>query len=1152
MKKKRKLTREGCGSSSRKIVRVMKITFLFLFVAVFEGLASNAYSQNARVSVNMTNSTVKQVLQNIEGQSDYNFFYNEGLIDMEREVSVVADNKKISSVLNTLFKGTNVSYDVRGTQIILSNQNPSGVKAGQQQGVLTGTVVDEDGVPLPGVSVVIKGTTNGVTTDINGKYRIPVSSVAKTIVFSFVGMASQEVNLTNQESVNVVLKTDAQGLDEVIVVGYGVMKKANLSGAVGHVSAKALENRPVSNIGAALQGTLPSMNVTISSGRSTEAPEFNIRGLTTIGGTSNSPLILVDNIPVTASELARINPDDVANVSVLKDAASAAIYGARAAFGVILLTTKEAKSKDLKFSYNNNFSWRKITRRTEVITDPLKVMQIKDVMGAPWYDLYNEADFAYGKKRSEDPSLPATIVDPSNPNRWKHYGNTNWFDQVYNDYSPSQTHSVNLTQKGERVSHYFSGSFYKQDGMFKFGNDVLKRYNLRNKETFDVIKDVFKLKMNSLYSYSEYNAPYNSGSGFFHGINRLNTLGVPYNPDGSATEYGARYVDQLKKGGRSVETTSDYQVTIGTELNLIKDVWKVFADATFKKSEVKGDSYWFPMSYRLGPDQPLKSESGNSFARKSASSKKYEVYNLYTNFNKVIGKHDLKVMVGYNQESKHYNWFKSAREKLISNNLPSIQLATGDKYIGEDDYGWSVRGAFYRLNYIFDNKYIFETNGRYDGTSRFPSGDRFGFFPSASLAYVVSQESFFEGLKPYFSNLKLRASYGSLGNQNVGYYGYIPEMEAYKISQVLNGEQPMAVDNPGLVAASLTWEKVVTKNIGIDMGFFDNRLMVEADVYRTDTKDMLTKGKTLPSVLGASVPKENAADLKTEGWELSVNWNDRVSFFGKDLTYGAKFSLADSRVYITRYDNPTKRLGDYYEGKELGEIWGLDTEGFFTSAEDVASHADQSSVSSYPGTRPIEAGDLKFKDRNGDNVINDGDWTADNAGDYHVIGNSRARYIYSFDSHASWNGFDLRVFLQGVGKKDYYPGAGTHYFWGVYAQPWANVLKTNLDHWTPENPNGYFPRLKSYTAEQNYRALGNPQTKYLQDASYLRVKNVTLGYTFPKSLTQKVKIDYLRVFFSGENLFEFTSLPDDMDPEILGATKYPMQRVYSFGMNVRF
>lgn len=468
--------------------------------------------------------------------------------------------------------------------------------------------------------------------------------------------------------------------------------------------------------------------------------------------------------------------------------------------------------------------------------------------------------------------------------------------------------------------------------------------------------------------------------------------------------------------------------------------------------------------------------------------------------------------------------------------------------VAESETEWALRGTFVRLNYVLKERYIWEINGRYDGTSRFPQKDRFGFFPSFSTAWIISNESFFQPIQNWFSLAKIRGSFGALGNQNVSAYEYISSMSAATVNYLLDGEKKLGVYPPGLVSDMLTWEKSYTLNIGADLNFFKNRLITTFDIYRRDTKGMLTKGRTLPAVLGTGEPKINAADLKTTGWELSIGFNDYFKLNQKPFHYTTRFVLSDNRSWITRFDNPNKNRDDYYVGMEMGEIWGLVTLGFFEDDEDIENHADQWDVTSWAGSRPIEPGDLKYKDLNNDGKINYGQRTIDEPGDFKIIGNSTPRFNFGFDNSFEWSGFDIRLFLQGVGKRDLYTSDKN--FVGIYYAPYQNVLEHNLDHWTPENPNAYFPRLKSYLTEKD---LGIPQTRYLQNGAFMRLKNITLGYSISNKLLDSVGLTTLRISFIGENIFELSSFKKfNIDPEAYSHDAYPIQRTYSIGLNITF
>ncbi len=1140
--------------SLTRILLIMKLLVLFLVVSTLQ-ISANVYSQTTKLTVEATNATFDEVFSQIEKQSEFVFFYKNGSLNNSHKVNIHAKDKSLENILTEVFAGTEITYSVRDRLIILGSKEI----LQQEKKTVSGIVSDQFGDPLPGTSVTVKGTNNGTSTNVDGFFTLPITSNKDVLVLTCIGYVKKEVAVGDNKNLVIQMTEDLQMLDEVVVVGFGVQKKINLSGAVGTVSAEILADRPIPNVATALQGTIANLNITNSSGRATDVSKINIRGYGSLtgGDIGIEPLILVDGVSVTSSELTRINPADFENISVLKDAASSAIYGARAAYGVLLITTKTGKTSKLKVSANTNYSVRKVTRLPEIVTDPYTTVSYKDVMSKPWYNDYSEADYDYAKRRSEDPSLPAVILDPVDKTKWKYFGTTNWFDELYTGDSPTFTQNVSLSQKTDKLDYYISSEYFRQDGMLRYGNDVYNRYNLRSKATL-AATNWLDIGANIAYTYSTYDEPTNSGWSLFHNANRTPSLNVPKNPDGSWTQSGASLLGQLQNGGRWDTHTNDIQSTFTADIKLIKDVLNLKADGTMRMSNKPINAYNLPYTYKLGPDLPP-TNSGQSSATHYDTYTRYNVYNAYADYRQTFNKkHFMQALVGFNQEYWQQQYNSTTRAELISYNLPTPQLATGDISTTETFRDYALRSMFYRFNYIFDSKYIVEFNGRYDGSSSFPKKDRFGIFPSVSGSWVVSQEHFFEPLTKVVNMFKLRASYGSLGNQVVykgetrRYYPYIPDMTAVKISPILNGKQPMAVNNPLLVPDDLTWEKISTQNFGVDAVFLNNKLNINYDNYVRNVKDMLTTGQPLPAVLGADVPQENAADLKTQGWELSVGWNDVATVASKPFRYSVSMKLWDSRTFITKFENPTHSLDNHYVGKEIGEIWGFQTAGFFKDADDVKNSPDQSKVMSYVGTRPIEAGDIKFVNRDGDNQIYWGNWTVDDPGDAYVIGNSMARYSFGFEFNGDWNGIDLRAFAQGVGKRDYYPTAGNHYFWGVYAQPWSNVLVSNLDHWTPENPNAYFPRLKSYTAESSWSELGCPQTKYLQNAAYMRLKNLTIGYTIPQSITKKWKIDKLRLYFSGENLFEITQLSKNLDPENLDGRDYPFQRTYSVGLNLNF
>ncbi|MBC8617070.1 TonB-dependent receptor [Parabacteroides faecis] len=1147
---------------SRKPAHFLKSACLALCLVSYGGsvvYAESTYAEQTTLTVRMNNRTVKDVFSYIEKNSEFIFVYHGSNINLNRKVNVDVNNQTVESILKKMFEGTDIEYIINDRQIIVrkneTNRKQVAVAAPQQEKKIsvTGNVKDAIGEPLIGVNVMVKGTTIGGITDANGNFSLSDVAPNAVVSISYIGYKTQEIALNGKTSVNVTLSEDSEALDEVVVIGYGTQKKADLSGAVATVPKKVLENRPVLTVGQALQGSVANLTVSIGSGQATDSPSFNIRGTTSING--GNPLVVIDGVVSSAEELNRMNPTDIGSISVLKDAASAAIYGSRAAFGVILVTTKTAGQEKLTINYNNNFAMRKLTGMADVITDPYLVASTRNTMSYPWYNLYNEEQLAYAKKVSEDPSTSPYFLNPDGT--YAYFGSTDWFDEAYKNLAFSTNHTVDVSGKTDRINYYFSANYNFQDGMVKYGTDKYNRYNLRSKLDFK-LTDWWTLGNNTSFVNSDYDSPNYLGNSYYWEVNRINPLDVTYNPDGSWTKAGSSVFGRLVDGGRWNQQKTTFSTQFTTKIDIIKDI--LFVNGSFNYSTNKNaeEGYSLPVDYYDGPDRPAAQQDPVSQAYLNHTNARTLTFDAYATFHKLFNdKHDFTAMIGFNQEDWRDNYTSASRKELISSSLPSLGLASGDMNVGQRIYSLSMRSVFGRLNYIYNNKYIVAFNGRYDGTSRFPHDDRYAFNPSGSVAWVLSEENFFEPVRDVVNFLKFRFSYGSLGNQDLkeNYYAYLATMGSGKISNILDGKQPIGVSAPGLVAGNLTWEKVTTADWGMDVNFLNNRLTATVDGYIRRTKDMLTAGAELPNVLGTSEPLENAADLKTTGWDLTISWRDNVKLAGKTLNYGLSFNIGDSRSWITKFSNDTGSLDSYYEGWEMGSIWGLETEGFFTSQEDIDNHADQTQVASYIGTRPLAPGDLKFKDLNEDGKIDKGAWTIDDHGDYKIIGNNRARYGFGFNMNADWNGFDLSLFVQGVLKKNYSP-SGDLYFWGIYAQPWTNITYGNYyDRWTEENPSqdAYFPRFKSYVAEGGSEA-ALTQTRYLQNATYARLKNLTFGYTLPRKWTDKANIQRLRLFFSGDNLCEITGLYKyyKLDPECLGGQMYPLQRSYSFGLNVTF
>lgn len=1044
-----------------------------------------------------------------------------------------------------------------GTAYAVPKWGTAGVKEIQQNGVCNGVVTDTTGETVIGASVVVKGTTNGTITGLDGDFSLSGVTKGSILVVSFVGYQNTEVKW-NGQPLTIVLKEDTKVLDEVVVVGYGTQKKANLSGAVAAVDGKVLQDRPITNIGQGLQGVVPNLNITMNNGGAPGATSsFNIRGNTSLNG--GSPLVLVDNVQMDAN---LVNPDDIESISVLKDAASASIYGARAAYGVILITTKKGKKSDKPTVSLSATGYWQLPALTFHNVNSMQYLTMMDEAyqndgGSGHYfksQVYQYAE-DYFNGKYDSPVFFDTAYDTY---KYGYCGNTDWWDELYKT-SFSQIYTANISGGNDRTTYYASVSMNDQGGILKAGDDKYNKYNANVNISSNITKWL-NVSAKIAHTYTDelhptggttaMNSTAYSGLSSYSGMMKgdLSPLMPVKHPDGHYAGQGGytNPVAIMEQGGNAQYKQNDLWMTGAVKITPIKGLvinadytWNFYGKSSnqhvqnfYDYTAVPGTENYYPWT---NPSSVTVTNNDDY----------YNAFNAFAEYTfSLKEKHNFKVMVGYNQENKHKKYHYAGRKNLIDSSNPSLNLAYGDMAMNGSETHWSVNGFFARINYDYKGKYLLELNGRYDGSSKFPHGDRYAFFPSASVAWRVSEEKFWEPIRGWFDNFKLRASYGSLGNQALdeSRYGNFPYLATYgintKYGALLNGTRPVAVSVPGLVSASFTWETVNQIDFGFDASFFGGRLNTSFDWYRRNTKDMLTAGQALPAVLGTSVPQENAADMKTVGWEVSLEWNDRLS---NGFGYHIKGVLSDYQASITKFSNPTKLLGTHYVGEKLNEIWGYVSNGLFQSDED-AKAADQS----YLSGGSWGAGDVKYEDLNNDGKIDIGKNTLDDSGDRKIIGNSTPRYSYGITAGFDYKGFDFEMFWQGIGKRDYWLGGSQ--FWG-FTDEWCTPLTSSLDYWTEDNRDAYFPRLHHYGVNG-----GNHQvsTRYLQNAAYLRLKNVVLGYTIPRSITEKVKISRLRVFVQGENLLTFTPLIDSYDPETLNNMTYPINKKISVGLNLTF
>lgn len=1008
------------------------------------------------------------------------------------------------------------------------------------------------------------------------------------MLLSNAGYKSKNVVVTSGDVLDIIMDDLTTSLDEVVVVGYGSQKKVNLSGAVTQVDQKVLRDRPIANLAQGLQGTVPNLNIRFNSGAPGAAAEFNIRGITSING--GDPLILVDGVPMSPADLNRVAPQDVASISVIKDASAAAIYGARASFGVILITTKEGSGKKITVNYSNNLSINRQTVVPDKVTDPYIFSRLLETAtnNTPWDNVnYSDQFYKYAKERSDNPSIAGVREDPANKGMWEYMGNRDWTEYFLKNGYFTQNHDVSISgaTTDSKADYYLSVSYANQKSPLQLTRDAFDRLGLRTKINYR-ITDWLKIGNNTYVTNTIREKPRE-----FDLFTTYNFFPTSYdkNPDGTwANSDVGRYAAQVVDGGRITDKNLNLQTTFTGELSLIKNILKINSDYTIQKSSENYKS--FATKYMIGYGPNDVREEGDSWAYNYAGFGYYNLFNVYATLTKRFNRHDFTAIAGYSTEDYKWEDFNAQKNNLISGSFPTIGLATGETTVGASGNSYAILGTFYRLNYIYNNKYIIEFNGRYDGSSRFPENKRYGFFPSASLAWRINRENFLSNVDA-INDLKIRASYGELGNQNVSNYGYLPTMSMYQSWYLIGGQRPYAIAAPGLVSANYTWERVNTLNFGLDFTIFKN-LSGNFDWYRRNTLNMLTLGKDLPDVLGASEPNENAADLKTTGWEVSLQYNNNFNVASSPFNFGLKLMLSDSRSWITRFDNPTNSILQYYKGMELGEIWGLQSNGLFKDVAEITK-LDETSIIPW-GALQIVPGWPKYIDQDGNGKIEKG-YVLGDTKDLSIIGNSSPRYQYGIDLTSSWKGIDFRAFFQGIGKRDYYPL--DYLYWGHYQQPYGGTYYHLFDFYRPvadgagdmakhsqsyieaglanQNLNSYYPILQSWLADRNLgsridqaQGLAIPQTKYMLNAAYLRLKNLTIGYSLPQALVQKIHLTNFRIFFSGENLTEWSKVKKYFDPESVnmniytnptaspGRTGngmvYPFQRTYSFGVNVTF
>lgn len=1121
---------------------------IFIYILLFS-ITTTLYAQH--VNLTRQNATLADVFEEVENQTKLSIAYSESTIDKNHRVSVDIKNKPVKQAMKEILSETGITFSIEGKQILIK---PAPAALQDEKKTLTGTVTDVLGEPIIGANVVEKGTTNGTVTDIDGNFALQVTSNS-ALQISYIGYLVNEVTTGNRQQIKIILKEDSQTLDEVVVVGFGTQKKANLTGAVGSVQMdKVLGDRPVTGLGSALQGAIPGFTASSAAEPGGEN-KWNIRGLESITG--GAPLILVDN--VVFNDLYLLNPADIESVSVLKDASSAAIYGARASFGVILITTKKAKKNEtLTINYNNNFAVSRVAN----IPDPASPIDFINTLQEGGYSsIWSGQNLdTYMGLLSEYNANPGAY-----PNGWTEVNGTKYFlreNSVMQEmFEPAwkRTHNISAQGGSERIKYRLSLGYTNEDGILTTNKDAFTRTNV----TGYVSGDITSWLTTSLdISYNNGNKTYPFVDKSSEISNLWKTNLPSYHPVGSLP-YGSDGDEYLVMTPANVIGAADKKRTVTDNTRLLSrsvlkpfDGFEAVLEYSYQASFQDIESYANFFEMHQGLAESIKPSTSTTPFTQERKTTKYTTINAFATYNKTLKEaHTISALAGFNQEKSDYRYLYSQAYNMISNELPSLSGTDGaTPPKTKDGYTqYALRSGFFRASYNYMQRYFIEMNGRYDLSSKFPKDYRGGFFPSVSAGWSIINEPFMEKASSFLSALKLRGSYGTLGNQNIDAYSYYPTMNVINAPWLYGNNVPKTLEAPGMVRANFTWEKVESINGGLDFGFLNNRFTGSFDIYRRNTIGMLGPSEEFPSVAGAKAPLQNAADLKTKGWELSLSWRDRI---GK-VDYGLAFNMYDSRAYITKYKNETGLFYDrneaqdgkrYRLGMEIGEIWGYATDGFYTDGDFLENGALKEDVVRINGVTS-HVGDIKYKnlrdDENSANVIDTGDNTAENPGDRKIIGNSGARFQYALNGYASWKGFGLSFILQGVGKRDAWIG-------GDITFPMSGQYSTVYKHqigkiWTEDNPNAFYGRIYE-NAGGSQGANQRISDKFLYNGAYLRVKNITFSYTVPDKYLRAVHVRNLKAFVGGENLFTFDHLPTGIDPENMG-WNYPYSRTISFGIN---
>ena len=1130
----------------RKLLRIMKLSIVLMLIGMLQ-VSASVSSQN-KVSLKASNKKVAEVLKQIETETNLRFFYNETLINDQRTVSIQAKDAEVEQVLEQLFEGTDVQYRYFDDELILLTKPEQAAQHNNQQAqsiTVKGVVQDASGEPLPGVNVYDKSNPqNGVITGVDGTYTINVSE-GEILVYSFIGFEEQEITVAGRTEINVTLVEEYTQLDEVVAIGYGSKTKATITGAVETVGSEVFESRSQRTVAETIQGLMPGLQVTRSSGDIFgNTTGLMIRGVTSRDGAG--VLIIIDGVPQPendASPLNTLNPNDVESITVLKDA-QAAIYGSRAAGGVILITTKSGVGKKPKLQYNANFA----------INDP--AVYPKKANLHKMFEYYDEAfkndgidvhNYSYLEEELANVT-PETewIKGPfsDTPKMSPHY--YDWTDILF-DPSLQQTHQFSVSGAGEKNTYYLSVGILDADGPVADIDNSVQRYDLRVKNDVQVT-DYLKIISNVSFSKLKNQRP----TRFYDAVGLSQDIWsnhFPHTPEGNYYNFGG-FLNPLAyiNAGNTKLRGADLTGQLGFELKPLKDL-VITGNYNLNYNENTTDEFSGIVQHHDYDEVPTVKLQPNH-ARMTSNKSQHQTVNLYLNYKKKIGIHGFDLMMGGSHEEAEYKYFVAGRRKLASESVPFITMGDPEEQITSGSAShWAIDSYFGRLNYSILDKYLLEGIIRFDGSSRFAEDYRWGTYGGFSGAWLLSEEDFMKGIS-WLNFLKLRASYGEMGNERIsGDFGYMPLLYIGGYNLFGNPNDPtqssLATDGGRLASPTQTWETIKINNFGLDFRVLRDRLQGSFDYFIKKTEDMLVT-REFPKTLGIAPNRINGGSLETKGFELSLKWNDII---GGNFKYRVGFTLSDDNTKVTSLEDavvPGFGWNHFVEGYDVGSYFGYNFDGFITNQAELDEYKQLAGV---PGN--IAIGDARYADLDGDGKIEGTIYKPgeEDSGDMIHLGSNRRRYQYGIDLGFDWKGFDFNAFFMGIAKWEVMsdlqaPGSA----W------WMNPMEMTIgDFWSPENTDAFYPKASANgtTHWWNYQWSDSPYKR--RDASFIKLKTITLGYSLPASLIEKINLSRVHFYVSGNDLWWHSNMPDGIDPELPFMTRYvPIPKVYSVGLDITF